>query len=519
MGLRDITRAGVLAAMDEYQSLGRDVFLERYGFAPAVRYVIVQDGWRYPSKAIAGAAHGFDLPKSGALKPDQFSGGERTVVKRLTELGFTVLDEVPRHRVYSGGSEIDATFELERIAAGWAVTILSRGGSKSSEHRRNSDYTQGLTRLIDRLSSLRATITSISVDSTSTSHLSRDERELAIDMPMVAEEIVNTETCVDSIGRAQAQIGRSPGAKGAGNRTRRLRIEFSLPDASSEVALLEVLTGRRSHPTRVFVLTWNPERTVVAQDVVDAEVAATAAGRSISGRWSTGNRNSGIAPGDGVVLFRQISDRGIVARGVATSAVFEAPHWDPDREPAAANYVNVSWSTVVDARDRLAVDELARIAPNTTWDAILSSGIELREPDASAVWRAFGLIASAAEESRTPEEIEVDGAPPGEITEGALTRTLVNRYERSPQGRRACIDHYGCTCYVCDLDFESVYGEIGRDFIHVHHLVPLAQIKANYVLDPVADLRPVCPNCHAMLHRGVKTPRDPEELRRAVSQS
>lgn len=37
--------------------------------------------------------------------------------------------------------------------------------------------------------------------------------------------------------------------------------------------------------------------------------------------------------------------------------------------------------------------------------------------------------------------------------------------------------------------------------IHVHHLKPLGEVGEGYLLDPVADLRPVCPNCHAMLHR------------------
>jgi 5-methylcytosine-specific restriction protein A len=46
-----------------------------------------------------------------------------------------------------------------------------------------------------------------------------------------------------------------------------------------------------------------------------------------------------------------------------------------------------------------------------------------------------------------------------------------------------------------------MYGDIGRDFIHVHHEVELASIGAEYVIDPINDLKPVCPNCHAMLHR------------------
>jgi 5-methylcytosine-specific restriction protein A len=38
-------------------------------------------------------------------------------------------------------------------------------------------------------------------------------------------------------------------------------------------------------------------------------------------------------------------------------------------------------------------------------------------------------------------------------------------------------------------------------FIHVHHIKPLAKLGSNYKIDPIKDLRPVCPNCHAVLHR------------------
>jgi 5-methylcytosine-specific restriction protein A len=74
-------------------------------------------------------------------------------------------------------------------------------------------------------------------------------------------------------------------------------------------------------------------------------------------------------------------------------------------------------------------------------------------------------------------------------------------YERNPFARKACLNHYGYVCKVCDFNFETTYGEIGKYFIHVHHLRHIATIGEAYVVDPIKDLRPVCPNCHAMLHR------------------
>ncbi len=85
--------------------------------------------------------------------------------------------------------------------------------------------------------------------------------------------------------------------------------------------------------------------------------------------------------------------------------------------------------------------------------------------------------------------------------EGGKTRVYVNRYERDPAARAACIEKHGTACACCEFDFCKVYGPIGKGFIHVHHLVPVSEMGEGYETDPVHDLVPVCPNCHAMLHR------------------
>jgi hypothetical protein len=112
---------------------------------------------------------------------------------------------------------------------------------------------------------------------------------------------------------------------------------------------------------------------------------------------------------------------------------------------------------------------------------------------------------STVEYPRGLDAIEV---PPKGYVEGALAEIRVNGYERDRKARQACIDHYGTDCQVCGLDFKSRYGEIGAGFIHVHHIVPLASIGEQYNVDPVKDLIPVCPNCHAMLHLGASSVSD-----------
>ena len=89
-------------------------------------------------------------------------------------------------------------------------------------------------------------------------------------------------------------------------------------------------------------------------------------------------------------------------------------------------------------------------------------------------------------------------------TEGAKKLVTVNSYERDPKARQACIDHYGTSCKCCGIDFEKVYGEHGKGFIHVHHIKPLHEIGEEYEVNPITDMIPLCPNCHAMVHRGSK---------------
>lgn len=87
--LNDLTsRDAVLAAIQEFESTGRASFLETYGYKPSRRYVLQFEGQPYDSKAIAGVAYG--KQHGTPLKASEFSGGEKTVVKCLAQLGFSV---------------------------------------------------------------------------------------------------------------------------------------------------------------------------------------------------------------------------------------------------------------------------------------------------------------------------------------------------------------------------------------------------------------------------------------------
>ena len=106
---------------------------------------------------------------------------------------------------------------------------------------------------------------------------------------------------------------------------------------------------------------------------------------------------------------------------------------------------------------------------------------------------------------------EVFGFP-----EGATTQVLVNKYERDPRNRAAAISVHGYLCLACGFDFKKVYGDLGNEFIIVHHIIPVSQIGPDYLINPSKDLVTLCANCHAMIHRE-DPPLSLEKLRSKVT--
>jgi hypothetical protein len=96
VALSDLTSAtAVEAAMDEFDEIGREAFLSKYGFGKARRYFIRRDGKYYDSKAIAAAAMGYQDPEGGPLASGDFSGGEHGAKAKLEELHFEVVPRPP----------------------------------------------------------------------------------------------------------------------------------------------------------------------------------------------------------------------------------------------------------------------------------------------------------------------------------------------------------------------------------------------------------------------------------------
>ncbi len=139
------------------------------------------------------------------------------------------------------------------------------------------------------------------------------------------------------------------------------------------------------------------------------------------------------------------------------------------------------------------LDEINRgVGKPMKW-GIQSSGTEIPQLVAQRLEEAWSKLCG---QSLYPDEL-----PTGEPSvEGARCMVWVNAYERDRKNRDLCIAAHGTGCFVCEISFGAVYGEFAKGFIHVHHLQPLSEVKEAHQVDPVKDLRPVCPNCHAVLH-------------------
>ena len=87
-----------------------------------------------------------------------------------------------------------------------------------------------------------------------------------------------------------------------------------------------------------------------------------------------------------------------------------------------------------------------------------------------------------------------------EYREGKKKVVAINIHERNFAARQACVSHYGNYCFICKVDFGKTYGEECEGLINVHHLKMISETDGEYKIDPIAGLRPVCPNCHMVLH-------------------
>ena len=253
-----------------------------------------------------------------------------------------------------------------------------------------------------------------------------------------------------------------------------------------------------------YLLTYNPNRW--KWDDIDIAIKQlNEEGRYIDS-WSCSNSKK-IQQGDRVFLIRLgVKPKGIIASGIAYEGWYSDVHWNEKKkqEGKLTNYIDVDFDVLLDAdkEEIFSIDKLLKIDKNYRWTS-QSSGVIIPEETALILeeqWSQFTgkkRIKNRKRKELNTEEI----TNPSRYYEGAITSVWVNKYERNSKARERCLEYYGYNCCVCGINMEKLYGKLGREFIHVHHIVPLHEIKKGYIVNPIMDLRPICPNCHAIIHR------------------
>lgn len=248
MALGDISDPqAIIQAIAEYDRLGQSAFLERYGYHPAREYVLVFGERRYDSKAVVGAAHGFQFPEAGPLRSSDFSGGRETVQKKLAELGFKVDRENPTtdgpfsFTVHEAATPLDCTFHVEPHESRVTLVLDSRYGRIGSARVHNSQYAEGFELLLLRLAELELNVTRVTLHPTR-----RPEGALLSSpdytFPIALKLDSDFRALRLAIGRSCSAADRRPGARGKGNDTKRLRIYLSGSAGRSLESLGEFLS-------------------------------------------------------------------------------------------------------------------------------------------------------------------------------------------------------------------------------------------------------------------------------------
>ncbi len=256
------------------------------------------------------------------------------------------------------------------------------------------------------------------------------------------------------------------------------------------------------------ILGWNPNRRN-GWDYRAAVEQVAESGRFLR-RWSVRDNRNILTGTEAWLLLQGGTDAcaGLIGHGVVLSEPYESVASGEADAPDC--YVSVAFDALLPLGEQIRPDALSAAVPPIHWgDAQGRSSLAVppeAEQDLRQLWRDHGPSAVK------PMQLVSGTYPPH-----AVSTVEVNRYERNPDARRVCLAFHGTSCAACGFSFEASYGDIGTGFIDVHHVVPPVMLGDGYQLDPVADLIPLCPNCHAMAHRGVASPRTVSELRSIIS--
>lgn len=241
-----------------------------------------------------------------------------------------------------------------------------------------------------------------------------------------------------------------------------------------------------------YLYAWNPKK-LNWSDLQDA-ICRVNNDEQYDIYWSCGNTKR-IAIGDMFFLMRLgVEPKGIIGCGYISSAPYDLLHWEVEKaaEGKTALRTDLLFKSLSE-EPILPLDYLLDKYPNYKWTPQVGG---LTIPDEIALELLSQIMSDERFKFHQESEKEIRL-----YAEGKIKTVTYRTYDRSPAARQACIGYYGYNCSVCGFSFEEAFGDLGRKYIEVHHLKQVADVGGEYIINPIKDLRPVCANCHRMLHK------------------
>lgn len=249
---------------------------------------------------------------------------------------------------------------------------------------------------------------------------------------------------------------------------------------------------------KTYLIVWNPKRWT--WENLEESVEQVDLKGKCEIRWSCGKTKS-IKPGDRIFLVKVGTEpKGIIGAGFTKTIPYTNRHWG--NENSDSLYIDIDLEVLLNPFKEpileLNILKTGRLSEQM-WTP-QSSGISVR-PELVDELEATWLDFLTTKNIRPNMFSKSDNDTQDSYTEGTPNQVTLTTFERNPIARKKCIEYYGLSCYVCGFNFEKTYGQVGKNFIHVHHLRQVSTVGKTYEVDPIKDLRPICPNCHSIIHK------------------
>jgi 5-methylcytosine-specific restriction protein A len=254
---------------------------------------------------------------------------------------------------------------------------------------------------------------------------------------------------------------------------------------------------------KTYLFAWNPNKW--AWEHLEENIEELKTTGVTSQMWSCASHKA-VNVGDRAFLIKLgEKENGIIGAGYIVTDSFLAKHWDGSGRLTERVIIDFEDLCERNKKPLIPIEYLKSSFPEQVWST-QSSGISIKDNVAEkleSIWfehvNKYIIPKNKADKAK-------------KFMEGNPYNLVITKYERNQYARKECLKHYGYLCQVCKIDFEKVYGEIGKEFIHVHHQTKISSVGEIYEVDPIKDLIPLCPNCHSMAHRR-KIPFKIEELK------